>query len=248
MHNYGHWKYNGIINENSDYGFIYVITNTKSMVKYVGQKAFKSCNRNWKEYTSSSKILNADIKLIGKEHFIFEIIGIADTQETLDEMEKLEQINRDVLNALLLSGIREYYNLNIHTAGFTMSGQKYKCKSRTGTKNTRFDHTVYCFINSNTQKIFSGTQNEFLKHTNIAQPNITHLIRGKLFSANGWVIANNKHIDKRKDNIVYKFMNTIIKELFSGTRSQFRKHTGIKDCYALVNGFNKSCNGWVLLK
>jgi hypothetical protein len=162
-------------------------------------------------------------------------------------MEQQEQINRNVLTSMLSSGIREYYNLSIHNVGFSMSGRKYKCKAREGKRNTRFDLKVYEFIHIKTAENFTGTQNDFLNHTDIKQSNVTHLIHGQLLSANGWVLKNNTQIDKRKDDKIYNFMNKLTSEKFIGTRLQFRKHTNIKDCYALVNGFNKSCQGWILI-
>jgi hypothetical protein len=245
MYIYGHWLSDNPVDMLS-YGFIYVITNIITNVKYIGQKSFLSCRGNWKTYTSSSKDVNNDIKLLGKEKFNFSIIAVAKDCESLDKIEQQEQIKRNVLTSILSSGIREYYNLNIHNVGFSMSGRKYKCKARKGKKNTRFDLTVYEFIHTETSEYFIGTQSEFLNYTTIKQSNVTHLIHGKLLSANGWVLKNNTQLDKRKDDKIYNFMNKLTNEKFDGTRLQFRKHTGIKDCYALINGFNKSCQGWVL--
>jgi hypothetical protein len=246
MHTYGHWQSDNPVDVLS-YGFIYVITNIVTNVKYIGQKSFTSCRGNWKTYTSSSKYVNADIKQLGKEKFNFSIIGIAEDSKSLDKIEQQEQINRNILTSMLSSGIREYYNLNIHNVGFSMSGRKYRCKAREGKKNTRFDITIYEFMHTETAKCFTGTQSEFLNHTDIKQSNVTHLIHGKLLSANGWVLKNNRQLDKRKDDKIYNFMNKLTGKQFTGTRLQFRKHTGIKDCYALINGFNKSCQGWILI-
>lgn len=245
MNVYGHWFADNPV-DMSFYGFVYVITNIVTNTKYIGQKSFASCRGNWRTYTSSSKSVNNDITILGKENFNFSIISVAEDKESLDRMERQEQINRNVLTAMLPSGIREYYNLGIHRIGFSMSGRKYKCKARNGKRNTRFDHIIYNFVHTETAECFTGTQNAFLNHTDIKQSNVTHLIHGQLLSANGWVLKNNTQLDKRKDSKIYNFMNKSTGEKFDGTRLQFQKHTGIRDCYALINKFNKSCQGWIL--
>jgi hypothetical protein len=111
----GHWILNeGVVIENSAFGFIYEITNTILNKKYIGKKQctsrikrkpLKGKTRNridykesdWREYTSSSNELNNDIKKYGKDKFIFKIIKICNSKWALAYYEIKEQIDKDVL-------------------------------------------------------------------------------------------------------------------------------------------------------
>lgn len=118
----GHWilKENVEINETT-FGFIYEITNNIDNKKYIGKKqCFMRIKRkplkgykrkriykaesDWKNYTSSSKELNEDIKKYGKENFTFTILKTCDSKWSLAYFEIKEQLERNVL-------LREdYYN------------------------------------------------------------------------------------------------------------------------------------------
>lgn len=116
------------------FGFVYLITNTLNNKKYIGKKQFSSKNRvkvknrinrkvvikesNWKIYQSSSDFLKQEISKVGKEHFRFEIIKLCKTKRDLGYTETAEQFKRDVLNARLENGEREYYNNNIMNRWF----------------------------------------------------------------------------------------------------------------------------------
>ena len=123
---YGHWTYKEEFNPDEYFGFIYLITNKITGKKYIGKKQFhrhytkKVVDRNnkqhlkkesnWKEYTSSCDDLNADIELIGKDNFTFEIIQLHLTKGDLSYAEMSEQFRCDVLRAINDQGERLYYN------------------------------------------------------------------------------------------------------------------------------------------
>lgn len=67
-----HWNilHPELFNE-SDHGFLYVITNKTTKQRYVGQKTLHT---SWKAYTSSSSELNEIIKEQGHDNFSFDIL------------------------------------------------------------------------------------------------------------------------------------------------------------------------------
>lgn len=111
----GHWILNESVEITEDtFGFIYEITNTVSNKKYIGKKQCKSRvkrkplkgktrNRidskesDWKTYTSSSNDLMQDIKIHGKDKFIFKILKTCDSKWALAYFEAKEQMEKDVL-------------------------------------------------------------------------------------------------------------------------------------------------------
>ena len=121
MQDLGHWvfKFNFIP---SDWcGFVYQITNLKTNKKYIGKKFFTATTRkkiknrvnrkkvikesDWRKYTGSSKVLNNDIELFGKENFKFEIISLHECRSSLAYAEVKYIVLTD---ALVLKD--EYYN------------------------------------------------------------------------------------------------------------------------------------------
>jgi hypothetical protein len=97
------------------FGFVYIITNTKTTKAYVGCKQYftgkKKIHSKWEKYTGSSKYLNEDIKKIGKEHFTFEVIAEYKNKRSLRYYEMYYQIKWNVLTAVI-EGSDEpaYYN------------------------------------------------------------------------------------------------------------------------------------------
>ena len=98
------------------FGFVYIITNTKTTKAYVGCKQYFSMGKKkrkhkWEIYTGSSKYLNADIEKIGKEHFTFEVIAEYKNRRSLRYYEMYYQVKWDVLTAVI-EGTDEpaYYN------------------------------------------------------------------------------------------------------------------------------------------
>ena len=88
------------------FGFVYLITNTKTTKAYVGCKQYFSMGKKkrkhkWEIYTGSSKYLNEDIKKIGKEHFTFEVIAEYKNKRSLRYYEMYYQVKWDVLTAVI---------------------------------------------------------------------------------------------------------------------------------------------------
>lgn len=116
------WQYNG-----SDFdevpkgmeGFVYLITNLVNNKKYIGKKHFWTRQKNkktgrrkteesdWKDYFSSSDELKADVKVLGKDKFLREILYLCPHKKSMSYYETYEQFNRNVLMS------EEYYNTNI---------------------------------------------------------------------------------------------------------------------------------------
>ena len=116
----GHWTCKEKWDE-LPFGFVYLITNTVSGMKYIGKKQIEKKTKrpplkgkkrkriivgesDWKTYTGSSDKLNADIKKLGKKKFKFEITYSCGTKSELAYMETLYQFQAEAL-------LREdYYN------------------------------------------------------------------------------------------------------------------------------------------
>jgi len=116
------WKYNekDFIEVPKDMeGFVYLITNLTNEKKYVGKKHFwtrqkdrktgrrKKKESDWKNYYGSCDELREDIKLLGKENFLREILYLCPHKKSMSYYETYEQFRRDVLMT------DEYYNTNI---------------------------------------------------------------------------------------------------------------------------------------
>jgi len=121
----GHWTCEEQWEE-LPFGFVYLITNTESGMKYIGKKQIEKKTKrpplkgkkrkrvivgesDWKTYTGSSDRLNADIEELGKDKFKFEIIRSCGNKSELAYMETLYQFQAEALIS------EEYYNgiLNI---------------------------------------------------------------------------------------------------------------------------------------
>lgn len=123
----GHWI-STPFNPDEYFGFLYIITCIPTGKMYIGKKNFRSKNgknNNWQNYTSSSKALNVDIAQLGKDQFLFEIIGLYTNKDLLAYAEIQEQEFRNVLYDKLESGERKYYNRNIHGIKFNTTGMSF---------------------------------------------------------------------------------------------------------------------------
>lgn len=115
------WSYNGKeFNETPKNmeGFVYLITNLQTERKYVGKKHFwsrrkdkktgrKKMESDWRNYYGSCDELKEDIKLLGKDNFLREILYICPHKKSMSYYETYEQFIRNVLMT------DEYYNTNI---------------------------------------------------------------------------------------------------------------------------------------
>jgi hypothetical protein len=116
------WQYNGeVFTEvpKGMEGFVYIITNITNNKKYIGKKHFwtrqkdrktgrrKTLESDWKNYFGSCDELNEDVKTLGKEHFLREILYLCPHKKSMSYYETYEQFKRNVLLS------EEYYNTNI---------------------------------------------------------------------------------------------------------------------------------------
>jgi hypothetical protein len=122
------WKYNSVdftdVPKGME-GFVYIITNLTNNKKYIGKKHFWTRQKNkktgrrkteesdWKNYFGSCDELNEDVKKIGKEHFLREILYLCPHKKSMSYYETYEQFNRNVLLS------EEYYNTNIEGKFFS---------------------------------------------------------------------------------------------------------------------------------
>jgi hypothetical protein len=132
------WLYNGVEfnqdtwdNEHSEFqSFVYNITNIENGRQYIGKKLFygirslpplagKKRKRkvkktsDWERYFSSSKLIEADIKVFGHNAFKREILSIHVNKTEANYCELQEQIFRDVLQSIQDDDSRAFYNENI---------------------------------------------------------------------------------------------------------------------------------------
>jgi group I intron endonuclease len=63
----------------------------------------------------------------------------------------------------------------------------------TGTKNPRFDNTVYHFQNIKTNEIISLTRYDFYKRYNLNASNVNKLIKGRVANVGGWNLIKYFH-------------------------------------------------------
>jgi hypothetical protein len=103
------------------FGFVYIITNTKSGKAYVGCKQYFSMGKKkrkhkWEIYTGSSKYLNEDIEKIGKKHFTFEVIAEYKNKRSLRYYEAYYQMKWNVLTAVI-EGTDEQAFYNSYVGG-----------------------------------------------------------------------------------------------------------------------------------
>lgn len=116
------WKYN-----DDDFteapkgieGFVYLITNLTNNRKYIGKKSFwtrrkdnktgrrKTKESDWKKYFGSCDELNEDVKLLGEDKFLRQILYLCPHKKSMSYYETMEQFKRDVLMT------DDYYNTNI---------------------------------------------------------------------------------------------------------------------------------------
>jgi len=118
VNNHWVWYKSGkpFVPDEEKFGFVYIITNTKTTKAYVGCKQYYSMGKRktkhkWEMYTGSSKYLNKDIEKIGKKYFTFEVIAEYKNKRSLRYYEMYYQVKWNVLMATIEgSNERAYYN------------------------------------------------------------------------------------------------------------------------------------------
>lgn len=116
------WKYNKKSFDETPKdmeGFVYLITNLVNQKKYIGKKSFwtrqkdrktgrrKKKESDWRNYFGSCDELKEDVKILGPERFLREILYLCPHKKSMSYYETYEQFNRNVLLD------ETYYNTNI---------------------------------------------------------------------------------------------------------------------------------------
>lgn len=131
---YGHWECEFEFVVDDYFGFIYRVTDLTNDMEYLGRKQFHSHLRKkvkgrknrkkvvkeckWREYTTSSRMINELIAEHGLPRFKFEIIELCETKGQLSYREVELQWAEEVLSATLPNGDRKYYNGQIGAIKF----------------------------------------------------------------------------------------------------------------------------------
>lgn len=122
----GHWIYPKEFDPNEWVGFIYHIRNMTNDRRYIGKKFFFSTTRKkikgrinrkkvikestWKKYTSSSKELNSDLIILGKDKFQFAILSLHESKGSLAYAETEAIIKYNAIRSRFEDGTKEFYN------------------------------------------------------------------------------------------------------------------------------------------
>ena len=131
----GHWNFEHEFDPDKAFGFVYRIIEIDSGREYIGKKQFKSHRKkkvagrknrktvtkdtNWLTYTGSSKELNEQIIIKGKENYKFDILSIHETRGSLYYAEVRLQVMEDVLRKKLPdNNTKKYYNKAISAVKF----------------------------------------------------------------------------------------------------------------------------------
>ena len=106
-------------------GFVYLITNLTNNKKYIGKKHFwtrqkdrktgrrKKKDSNWQIYYGSCEELIEDVKTLGKDKFLREILYLCPHKKSMSFYETMEQFKRDVILK------EDYYNTNVEGKFFS---------------------------------------------------------------------------------------------------------------------------------
>jgi hypothetical protein len=106
-------------------GFVYIITNLTNNKKYIGKKHFwtrqkdrktgrrKKKESDWVKYFGSCDELIADVKLLGEDQFLKEILYLCPHKKSMSYYETMEQFKRDVILK------EDYYNTNVEGKFFS---------------------------------------------------------------------------------------------------------------------------------
>lgn len=149
-----HW-YGEIPDPDKYFGFIYLITNNVTGMRYIGKKQYHFTRKvkqagttrrktvikesDWRYYTGSCNPLNKDIKELGKDNFSFIILYHSESKGGLHWLEIEAQVRLNVLKEVDINNERLYYNNMIAGIKFI---PKDECpevaEKQRGAKNTIF--------------------------------------------------------------------------------------------------------------
>jgi hypothetical protein len=123
------WRFNGEVFESfgiqDHFGFVYLISCSKTNRRYVGRKYFWSfrtpkgksrkvkSESDWKKYYGSCPELKQDVDKYGKEFFNREILSLHKTKGKCNFEETRQLFLNNVLTEALDTGEPAYYNSNI---------------------------------------------------------------------------------------------------------------------------------------
>ena len=143
------------------FGFVYIITNTKTEKAYVGCKQYyigkAKKESKWQTYMGSSKYLKEDIKKIGKKHFRFEVIAEYINKRSLRYYEAHYQMKWDVLTAVI-EGTDEPAFYNSYVGGkFYRPVESYTPHTEETKKKMSESHKGFSHTEETKKKISEAT-------------------------------------------------------------------------------------------
>ncbi len=181
----GHWSIDkvGEFDINDWFGFVYEVVCVEDGRSYLGKKNFffrrtlpplkgkkrkrkKVFESDWKEYTSSSKILNEDIDLKGKDKFEFHILWLCSGKGELSFLEVDLQHKRNVLFEKLDNGDYRYYNKTIAHKHFNgVEEQSIESRRKTSESLTKY------YEKNGSRSVSEGTKEKLSKIMKIKYAN-----------------------------------------------------------------------------
>lgn len=106
-------------------GFVYMTTCHINNKKYIGSCLYSRKACSWKTYLGSGKLLRADMKKYGKEHFSKIILEESDDLDKLRKLEEFYILAYDAVNS------KDFYNMKYASMGgdtYTMQDNDSKLK------------------------------------------------------------------------------------------------------------------------
>ena len=248
-------------NPDKYFGFCYLVTNLITGQMYVGRKFYhkwsrgkKAAESDWATYKTSSKWGKEDIRDLGEENFIFEIIGQYTTRGGCVYAETHIQHMMEVLTAKLPDGTPQFYNKSIGGIKFIpkedVSDETRKRMSEAAKGNTsHVDTTVYHWYNVKDDYEVKMTQGKLKKKYNLGSGHVSQVINGKLEHINGWCLYENKDkvsIKSTKGATIAIEKNGVVE---TGTQTELSDKLNLvqSKLSRLVLGKQQTHKGWRLV-
>lgn len=255
-------KWEGLTPDPDKYfGFCYLVTNKLTGQMYVGRKFYhkwsrrkKAAESDWKTYKTSSKWVKEDIKDLGEENFIFEIIGQYETRGGCVYAETHLQHLMEVLTAKLPDGSRKFYNKAIGGVKFippedvSEETRKKISEANSGSKHNLHDNTIYHWYNVKDDYEVRMTKLQLKQKFNLGSGHVSQIVNGKLNHINGWCLFDNKDnvsIKNSKGAIISIEKNGIVE---TGTQTELADRLNLvqSKLSRLVLGKQQTHKGWRL--